>query len=240
AMAAGLTVERDKLAVLEEFLHEALAASVGQARDREGLDIDGALTPAGVTDELLDIIAREGPYGPGNPSARFAFPAANVKFAKVVGENHVRCVLQSADGTKLEGIAFRAANEPLGELLLNAGGLPLHVAGSVKRSSFGGRERIEVHIEDAADPRRQGWAEGCGAMAFTGGGPLLARAGKRPYTDGPAGPFVYRLGREIFNLERRVRLPQGPPVFARNALQPVSICPVYPEGEHARAGGACG
>ena len=79
-----------------------------------------------------------------------------MKFAKVVGENHVRCVLQSADGTKLEGIAFRAANEPLGELLLNAGGMPLHVAGSVKRSSFGGRERIEVHIEDAADPRRQG------------------------------------------------------------------------------------
>jgi single-stranded-DNA-specific exonuclease len=156
AMAAGLTVARAKLAVLEAFLHDKLAASVGQARDREGLDIDGALTPAGVTDELLDLIARVGPYGQGNPSPRFAFPATNVKFAKVVGENHVRCVLQSADGTKLEGIAFRAAGEPLGDMLLNAGGMPLHVAGSVKRSSFGGRERIEVHIEDAADPRRQG------------------------------------------------------------------------------------
>jgi single-stranded-DNA-specific exonuclease len=156
AMAAGLTVARDKLGVLEAFLHDKLAASVGQARDREGLHIDGALMPAGVTDELLDLIARVGPYGQGNPSPRFAFPATNVKFAKVVGENHVRCVLQSADGTKLEGIAFRAAGEPLGELLLNAGGMPLHVAGSVKRSSFNGRERIEVHIEDAADPRRQG------------------------------------------------------------------------------------
>jgi single-stranded-DNA-specific exonuclease len=156
AMAAGLTVARDKLAVLEAFLHDKLAASVGEARDREGLHIDGALTPAGVTDELLDLIARVGPYGQGNPSPRFAFPATNVKFAKVVGENHVRCVLQSADGTRLEGIAFRAAGEPLGDMLLGAGGMPLHVAGSVKRSSFNGRERIEVHIEDAADPRRQG------------------------------------------------------------------------------------
>jgi single-stranded-DNA-specific exonuclease len=156
AMAAGLTVSRDKLAVVEQFLHARLSESVGQARTRDGLDIDGALTPGGVTDELLDLIARVGPYGQGNPSPRFAFPATNVKFAKIVGENHVRCVLQSADGTKLEGIAFRAAGEPLGELLLNAGGMPLHVAGSVKRSSFNGRERIEVHIEDAADPRRQG------------------------------------------------------------------------------------
>ena len=45
------------------------------------------------------------------------------------------------------------------------------------------------------------------AMRFSVTGALLARGGKRPYTDGPAGPFVYRLGREIFNLERRVRLP---------------------------------
>jgi single-stranded-DNA-specific exonuclease len=156
AMAAGLTVARDKLPVLEKFLHDKLAASVGQSRTRDGLDIDGALTPGGVTDELLDLIARVGPYGQGNPAPRFAFPATNVKFAKIVGENHVRCVLQSADGTKLEGIAFRAAGEPLGDLLLNAGGMPLHVAGTVKRSSFNGRERIEVHIEDAADPRRQG------------------------------------------------------------------------------------
>ena len=155
AMAAGLTVARDKLALVEAFLHTKLAESVGQARTRDGLDIDGALTPGGVTDELLDLIARVGPYGQGNPSPRFAFPATNVKFAKIVGENHVRCVLQSADGSKLEGIAFRAAGEPLGELLLNAGGMPLHVAGSVKRSSFNGRERMEVHIEDAADPRRQ-------------------------------------------------------------------------------------
>ena len=156
AMAAGLTVARDKLALVEAFLHTKLADSVGQARRRDGLDIDGALTPGGVTDELLDLIARVGPYGQGNPSPRFAFPAINVKFAKIVGENHVRCVLQSADGSKLEGIAFRAAGEPLGEMLLNAGGMPLHVAGSVKRSSFNGRERMEVHIEDAADPRRQG------------------------------------------------------------------------------------
>jgi single-stranded-DNA-specific exonuclease len=154
AMAAGLTVARDKLAVLEAFLHEALAQSVGEARTREALDLDGAMTLGGVTDELLDLIAKVGPYGQGNPSPRFAFPATHVKFAKIVGEAHVRCSLQSADGAKLDGIAFRAAGEPLGDALLNAGGMPLHIAGTVKRSSFGGRERIEVTIEDVADPRR--------------------------------------------------------------------------------------
>ncbi len=74
AMAAGLTVARDKLPLVEAFLHAKLAESVGQARTRDGLDIDGALTPGGVTDELLDLIARVGPYGQGNPSPRFRLP----------------------------------------------------------------------------------------------------------------------------------------------------------------------
>ncbi|WP_072374530.1 single-stranded-DNA-specific exonuclease RecJ [Hyphomicrobium sp. NDB2Meth4] len=155
AMAAGLTVERAKLAELEAFLHDELKDSLGQARERHALEIDGSLTASGVSEELLDLIGRVGPYGQGNPTPRFAFPATHVKFAKVVGEAHVRCVLQSADGARLEAIAFRAAGSPLGDLLLGSG-LPLHVAGTVKRSSFNGRERIEVHIDDAADPRRQG------------------------------------------------------------------------------------
>ena len=154
AMAAGLTVQRDKLAVLNAFMFERLKASVGQARARVGLDVDGALTPSAATDELLDLIGRVGPYGQGNPNPRFAFPAVNVRYAKVVGEAHVRCVLEGADGGRLEGIAFRAAGEPLGDLLMGTGGLPIHVVGHLKRSSWGGREKIEMMIEDAADPRR--------------------------------------------------------------------------------------
>ncbi len=155
AMAAGLTVTRANLPALQEFLQARLGASVGEARQRAGLDIDGALTTGGVTDELIELIARVGPFGQGNPSPRFAFPSVNVRFAKIVGESHVRCVLQSADGAKIEAIAFRAAGEPLGDMLLGTGGLPLHVAGNLKRSTWGGRDKIELTIEDAADPRRQ-------------------------------------------------------------------------------------
>ena len=151
----GFTVERTKLAAVQEFLEARLAASVGEARNRAELDVDGALTLAGVTDELLDLVERVGPFGQGNPSPRFAFPATHVRFAKLVGESHVRCVLEARDGARLEAVAFRAAGEPLGDLLLGTGGLPIHVAGHLKRDTWGGRERIELMIEDAADPRRQ-------------------------------------------------------------------------------------
>jgi single-stranded-DNA-specific exonuclease len=155
AMAAGLTVARDRLEAARAFLVESVRAEAGAARSTAMLDIDGALTPAGVNDKLIDLIERAGPYGQGNPQPRFVFPAHRVKFAKVMGEAHVRVTLEAGDASRIDGIAFRAVGQPLGETLLGTAGMPLHVAGTLRRDSWGGRERIELMIDDAADPRRQ-------------------------------------------------------------------------------------
>lgn len=155
AMAAGLTVKREKLAELEAFLAERLRSSSTRAREQAGLEIDGALTPGAVNDTLIDMIEKVGPYGQGNPAPRFAFPAHRVKFAKVVGNAHIRCVLEAGDGSRLDAVAFRASGQPLGDLLTAPGGLPLHIAGTLKRDTWGGRQKIELTIDDAADPRKQ-------------------------------------------------------------------------------------
>jgi single-stranded-DNA-specific exonuclease len=83
-------------------------------------------------------------------------PAHRVKFDKVMSEAHVRVTLEAGDASRIDGIAFRAVGQPLGDALLGTGGMPLHVAGTLRRDSWGGRERIELMIDDAADPRRQG------------------------------------------------------------------------------------
>ena len=156
AMAAGLTVEKVK----SDDLHAALSARIkdatARARINAGLEIDGALTPNSINDELMALLERAGPYGQGNPQPRFAFPAHRVKFAKIVADAHVRCVFESGDGARIEGVAFRAVGQPLGDLLLgSANAMPIHVAGTIKRDTWQGREKTELMIEDAADPRKQ-------------------------------------------------------------------------------------
>ncbi len=152
AMAAGLSVARERLAGLEAFLRERLVAATRTARADRVLGIDGALTSAGVTDELMALIERAGPFGQGNPEPRFAFPAARVKFAKVVGSAHVRCVLEGGDAARLDAVAFRSADQPVGAALLRADGLPLHVAGHLRRDTWNGRNRLQLVVEDVADP----------------------------------------------------------------------------------------
>lgn len=156
AMAAGLTVERGQFDGLKTALSARLSDATAAARAGAGLEIDGALTAQSLNDDLMALIERAGPYGQDNPQPRFAFPAHRVKFARVLADAHVRVVLEAGDGSRVEGVAFRSVGQPLGDLLTSsAGAMPIHVAGTVKRETWQGRERTELMIEDAADPRKQ-------------------------------------------------------------------------------------
>jgi single-stranded-DNA-specific exonuclease len=154
AMAAGLTVERGKLDLLRTRFDRMLRDKSSAARAATVLEIDGAMTPAGVSEDFLDLIEKAGPYGQGNPAPRFAFPAHRVRFAKVMGEAHIRCVLEAGDGSRLDAIAFRAVGQPVGDALQGSNGMPLHVAGHLRRDIWGGKTRIELQVEDVAEVGR--------------------------------------------------------------------------------------
>jgi len=154
AMAAGLTVARDKLDLVRSRFDKMLREKAGTARAATVLEFDGAMTPAGVSEDFLDLVEKAGPYGQGNPSPRFAFPAHRVRFAKVMGEAHIRCLLEAADGSRLDAIAFRAVGQPVGDAIQNANGMPMHIAGHLRRDSWGGKTRIELQIEDVAEMGR--------------------------------------------------------------------------------------
>ncbi len=150
AMAAGLTVARDRLKDLRAFLEEALSTPVEAARHVDWLEIDGALTAGAATPELKELLERAGPYGSGNPEPVFALPSHQVAFADPAGDKHVRLRLRAGDGRTIGAIAFRALGRPLGDALLAARGRTLHVAGSLMLNSWQGTERMELRVLDAA------------------------------------------------------------------------------------------
>jgi single-stranded-DNA-specific exonuclease len=151
AMAAGFKFERLKQDALDAFLLECLARPVAQATSVRALAIDGALSAGGANAELMGLLDRAGPYGPGYPEPRFVFPAHRLSRVRSIKEAHVRCTLQASDGARIEACAFRVADTALGTLLLKSEGLPLHVVGHLRRTSWQGKESMELMIEDAAE-----------------------------------------------------------------------------------------
>jgi single-stranded-DNA-specific exonuclease len=149
-MAAGLTIARDRLPDFAAFLEERLAEAVRAARACDSLYIDAALTAAGATAELVSSLERAGPYGAANPEPVFALPAHRLVEATEVGQGHVRFRALAGDGSRIDGMAFRAAGEPLGRGLQALRGGLAHLAGSLELDHRGGRERALLRLVDLA------------------------------------------------------------------------------------------
>jgi single-stranded-DNA-specific exonuclease len=150
AMAAGVTVLRPRLADFRRFLEENLAAQVAAGRANEALLIDAALTASAASPDLMAALERAGPFGAGNAEPVFALPAHRLIDVADVGNGHVRIRAQSGDGAKIEGIAFRAAAEPLGRALRAGRGAVMHLAGTLALDHWGGRDRVQLRLVDVA------------------------------------------------------------------------------------------
>ncbi|BBO12765.1 MULTISPECIES: single-stranded-DNA-specific exonuclease RecJ [Bradyrhizobium] len=152
AMAAGVTLRKEKLAEFRAYLENALAQDVAEARHVNELYIDGAVSARAVTTELAATLNRAGPFGSGNPEAVLALPAHQLVFADEVGQAHLRLRFKSGDGAIVNGIAFRSIGQKLGNALLANRGQQLHVAGSLSVDRYQGVERVQFRVIDVALP----------------------------------------------------------------------------------------
>jgi single-stranded-DNA-specific exonuclease len=151
AMAAGITVAPGGIDAFAEFLESRLETDVARARDDRALLLDAVVAPGGVTPSLVEALEMGGPYGAGWPAPRIAAGAVRVIKADVVGQGHVRTIVSGRDGRSIKTIAFRAADNALGQALLGAGpDRTLWIAGRPKIDDWGSRPAAELHVEDAA------------------------------------------------------------------------------------------
>lgn len=151
AMAAGLTIDGDRLEQFSEWLEERLAGPVSRAVAEQAVTLDLAVGPSGLTPDLVNSLDLAGPYGIGWPGPRVAVGPVHVIKADIVGTDHLRLIAGSPDGGTLKAIAFRAANTEWGQAILHgARGRRLWLAGRAKIDDWGNRPAAELHLEDAA------------------------------------------------------------------------------------------
>jgi len=152
AMAAGITLRREQLATFRAYIENALANDVAQSRNVRELMVDGAVSARAVTPELVATLNRAGPFGAGNPEPVIALPSHQLVYADEVGQAHLRLRFKAGDGAIVNGIAFRAVGQPLGNALKENRGQVLHVAGSLTVDRWQGAERVQLRVIDVAVP----------------------------------------------------------------------------------------
>ena len=151
AMAAGLTIEADRLDAFAEWLDERLAKDVARASAGQSTVLDLAVSPGGLVPDLVETLEGAGPFGMGWPGPRLAVGPVRLVKCDVVGTGHVRIVAAGDDGRSFKAIGFRMADSELGQTLLHGTrGRRLWLAGRAKIDDWAQRASAELHLEDAA------------------------------------------------------------------------------------------
>ena len=149
-MAAGLTVTQDKLDAAMARLSDLLSHQsdgLGQAAD---LRCDGLISPAAMTPELLTQLEKAGPFGAAASAPRFALPDQAILHTRRVGSAHLKLRVGEPGGPAVEAIAFGAFEGPLGTALEGHDGHRFHLAGRLSLNLWGGRQSVQLTLEDAA------------------------------------------------------------------------------------------
>lgn len=141
-MAAGFSVEENKISKLCDFFAERFADSVNE----KILKIDGILTIKTINFSLWKKLQRLEPFGVGNPEPRFIIQGVKIIKPEIIGVDHIRCFLAD-DNVILRAVSFRSANTKLGSAIMK--GNIRDIVGKISVNYWNGKEFIQFLIEDA-------------------------------------------------------------------------------------------
>ena len=147
-MAAGFSLREDQLPAFKKFAGEYILKHLGAEKIVPTLNIDCMASLSAVNEQFAEDMQFLEPYGTDNPEPQIMLSSVRFGWAQIVGSGHVKCTLLAAGGEKLPAIAFRAADNAIGQAMLQNKGDVFDVVGNVRCDNWQGRKRIQILIND--------------------------------------------------------------------------------------------
>ncbi len=157
AMAAGLTLEPEKLEAFARAFDAEVARCRGSAADADGIDTDGELAVQEIALETAAALRAGGPWGPSFPEPCFDGVFA-VRGARVVGERHLKMWVEvPRTGRAFDAIAFNhfegpaAIQGPAGGRLALPGG-EVRLVYRLDINEYQGERRLQLLVDHILPP----------------------------------------------------------------------------------------
>jgi single-stranded-DNA-specific exonuclease len=153
AMAAGFTVNENKIEELKLFLASQFKSQYKNYKENNILEFDLQLKISSVNLELANELEKLSPFGNGNPEPIISIDSAKIVKSKIVGEKHMQFYLSESGLAKnsatIKGVCFNCVGTELGDFLELNLMRNISLLGKIKKNIWNGSESVEFHIEDA-------------------------------------------------------------------------------------------
>jgi len=144
-MAAGFTLEKNKLKKFENFIYTNFL-NAGISNDHSFL-YDAEVSSLAFNMDFYNDIKNLEPYGTGNPLPTFLFRDLKVIKATIIIEKHISLIFKSKIGFSIKSISFNSVNSKVGEYLLNYKN-NLNVLGQITENIWNNKKTLQLTISD--------------------------------------------------------------------------------------------
>ncbi len=148
AMAAGLTIDVEKLDGFREHLEGLVAAAIPETHLEPALDIDVVVPLAEVDSRMIADLERLGPYGMGNSEPVIGVRNLLVKSRQIVGGDHLKLNVEQ-QGRVIEAIGFRMADREVRR------GDSIDLAFFPEIRAWGGMSYLQLRLKDVCQSQEE-------------------------------------------------------------------------------------
>ena len=147
-MAAGFTINMNKINQFKEFLFKKFRSVNINLDEKKNYYFDTEIAPSAVNINFFEKVNLLAPFGSGNTEPRFIINNLKVLNSKIIGEKHIKSVLLGSDSTTIKTISFNSTGTELGVYLLKKNMKNLNIAGKLSLNEWRGQKNVEFIIDD--------------------------------------------------------------------------------------------
>ena len=147
SMAAGLSLNKDKLELLDAFLNERFAKTDMTNTRLKDYKIEVVINISAANNKIVSEFQKIAPFGADNIEPLIALNSIRVLNFRSVGKEgkHFSFIATDESGSRLNCIAFNVAGSEVGDAIISASNGPLmHVIGFIRENNFNNKPQLQI------------------------------------------------------------------------------------------------
>ena len=145
-MAAGFSINKDKIDEFEKFLIELFNKSGCQSSKEKDLYIDSVLASSAVNEKFFNEIDKLAPFGSANREPRFVIENVSITKSLILKESHIKAFCKTSNNSTINLISFNSVNTAIGTYLLNSKNKKYDIAGRLSLNEWNGKREVQFFL----------------------------------------------------------------------------------------------
>ena len=144
-MAAGFTLNKDKLKDFEDFLLDDFLKS--NTVNNNIFSYESEVSPSALNQDFYNDIKKLEPFGTGNSVPTFMLRDLKIIKPIVLNNKHISAILKSKTGFSIKSISFNSINTKIGEHLMSYKN-NINIIGQINENIWNNKKTLQLTIRD--------------------------------------------------------------------------------------------